>query len=117
MPSKGSIWTDEDGLHIRQGRYGELTIPMKNPDGSVYTMDPTDILTITVRKGRRITADEPPVILTRSKTGTNVFVLDADATKDIKVGEYQYDVTLFQLGTKPIPVIDPESLWIEGVIT
>jgi hypothetical protein len=86
------LYIDGDVISITKGDDAVLEITINRSDGTVYELEPTDTLTLTVREKP---CEACPVLLTStSAPGSNRIILTGDGTGVICPGRYSYDVQL-----------------------
>lgn len=75
---------------LTRGDSAELSIKVIKKDGSLYTMNPSDKLILTIKKH---TLDNTP-LLQKEVVGTTVIMLNPEDTKTLEFGRHVYDVQL-----------------------
>lgn len=91
-------------IKITKGDSATLNINLVGNDGLPYTMDPNDILTMTVRKGIG-----QPVIFQSKTIGSNAIGLTQADTKKLPVGSCVFDIQLDTHDHETFTVIGPDN--------
>jgi len=92
--------------HIRmtRGDTARFDIVVKNADDTVYTLDPEDVITFTVKAS--VGAASPVIV----KTGQSITINPSD-TASLANGEYVYDVDI-HLANGDVNTIIPASKFV-----
>lgn len=79
-----------NNVFMTRGDDVSLTITIKNPNGSTYTMAAQDALTLTARASYGSSS----AAFTAVSTGTNTITIPANSTRNVACGKYVYDIEL-----------------------
>lgn len=83
---------ENDVVYITRGDDGTLKVAVTSDDGSSYTMQPGDTLTLTVREAP---TRDPPVIFTAiGAAGSERIPIRHEDTAEVEPGRYSADVQL-----------------------
>lgn len=77
-------------IMLTRGDSAYITVTLKSQEGSAYTMQAGDKLTLTVRKQA---VDTSSVLLQTESDSTQLHLLPAQ-TKQLTAGKYSYDIQL-----------------------
>lgn len=86
------IVNSDNSIELTRGDTARLVVPLVLEDGEEYTMQPDDMLTLSLKKNK----SDAECALQKVVTGTNEFHLEPKDTKGLDFYKYKYDV---QLGT------------------
>lgn len=95
-------------VSLTRGDTARLTVPTYvtiNDEKQPYTVKEDDVLTLTVKKDY---ADEVPLI-EKKITGSNMFHIKPEDTKELDFGTYKYDVQLTTADGDNYTVIDDKK--------
>jgi len=81
---------DNNTMSITRGDTAYITVNLANSDGTTYIMNANDKLTITVKSSASDTTPAFQIV----NTGTNIFHIVPNNTKELDVGTYVYDIQL-----------------------
>lgn len=105
---------DDNRVVLTRGDTCAFDVEIKTDSGETYTPQETDVITFTVKK------DTKTSVILLQKTGTTIVINPAD-TRNLKYGNYVYDVTLVTQSGSVYTIIPPtefilaeEVNWEEG---
>lgn len=101
-------------IKMTRGDTARLTVAItKELDGSAYTMEPADTLTLTVKKF----VNDREAQLQKTVTGSGLFSIEPADTAGLPFGRYQYDVQLTTAAGDVYTVIGPACFEILKEVT
>ena len=96
------LYIENNTIYINRSDDGSLDIALTEDTGESYTMEETDVLTLTVRKSP--SKDSPVLIQKESTPGYAAIVIDSEDTEALDVGLYSADIQLTMADGKRITV-------------
>lgn len=81
-------------ISLTRGDSAYISVTMKTQDGTAYTMQPGDKLTLTVRKF----AIDTSSVLLQSVSDTDTIAIAPEQSKKLHCGSYSYDIQLNTVG-------------------
>lgn len=83
------LYIDGNTIRMTRGDTVYLTVPIANVDEE-YTVQPNDMLTLSLKK----TVRDTEYVLQKKITGDNTFHIEPVDTASIPFGKYKYDIQL-----------------------
>lgn len=106
------LYIEGNTIKLTRGDTAFIHIPLKTDEGT-YEMDPTDTLTLSVKKTTRDTE----YIFQKEITGDNVFHIKPSDTSSVAFGKYTYDVQLNNNDGDVFTVIPPSTFEVLAEVT
>jgi hypothetical protein len=88
--TKMLIVHSDNSIELTRGDTARLVIPLELEGGEDYTMQPDDVLTLSLKRSKR----DAECALQKVVTGTNEFHIEPKDTKGLDFYKYKYDVQL-----------------------
>jgi uncharacterized protein YfaS (alpha-2-macroglobulin family) len=109
------LYVNTDGsIRLTRGDTARLTVDItNNTDGGEYTLENSDVLTLTVKKN----VNETTAYIQKTITGSNVFYIEPSDTESMTFGSYKYDVQLTTAGGDVYTIIEPSKFEIMQEVT
>ena len=85
------FYVEEQAIYLTRGDSAEVSIDLTTEGGENYELGADDTLTLTVRKEPTATS---AVIFAKSVTGSGVFTITPEDTRNAEVGQYSADIQL-----------------------
>lgn len=104
---------DNNNITLTRGDSASISVALKNPDGTDYTLQSGDELLFTV-KYNCITED---IIIQKDISTDAIINLIPSDTKDLLYGEYFYDVQLTRANGDVNTVIPPRDFIVAKEVT
>lgn len=92
-------------IMLTRGDSAYITVTLKSQEGSAYTMQAGDKLTLTVRKQ----AVDTSSVLLQSVSDTDTIKLAPEQTKTLASGSYSYDIQLTTIAGDVFTVVGATS--------
>ena len=90
-------------IELTRGDTAWLTVTIANDSGEAYTVQPGDVLTLSLKKK----IDDEVPILQKTITGADTFHIQPKDTAKLAFGKYKYDVQLTTAAGDVFTVIPP----------
>lgn len=86
------LYIESNGaIKLTRGDTARLTVNIKQqPGGETYEIQPTDILTLSIRKK----PTDAPIVVQKVITGFGTFHIEPSDTEGLEFGKYVYDVQI-----------------------
>lgn len=99
-------------IKLTRGDTARLTVDLEDDSGQAYSVQNDDVVTFTVKKNYE---DAEPLIQ-KKVTGTNVFHIKPEDTKELAFGKYKYDVQLTTADGDNYTVVDDKDFRITNEV-
>ena len=106
------LYIEGNTIRLTRGDTAFIHIPLATSEGT-YEMDPTDTLTLSVKKTTRDTE----YIFQKEVVGNNVFHIKPSDTSSVAFGKYTYDVQLSNNDGDVFTVIPPSTFEVLAEVT
>lgn len=106
------LYIEGTTIRMTRGDTAYLTIPLAGAT-EAYEMQPTDTLTLTVKKSVR----DGECILSKTVTGDNTIHIEPSDTAELAFGKYIYDVQLNTNDVDIYTVIPPSTFELLTEVT
>ena len=104
----------DGSLQLTRGDYAELEVAITNAtDGSQYTIQESDTLTLSVKKSVKDSA----YVLQKQIVGSNLICIEPEDTANLTFAQHFYDVQLTTTDGKVFTVIPPTIFEITAEVT
>lgn len=100
-------------IQLTRGDTARLTVDVVNRDGKNYTLNPSDTLTLTVKK----TVYDTQPIFQKVLEGENTFLINPSDTENMTFKKYVYDVQLTMANGDVYTIIEPHPFEILSEVT
>lgn len=106
---------DSDGvIHLTRGDSAWFAVTIGNDiSGEEYVIDPTDTLTLTIKRR----AKDSEALVEKVITGSNIFHIEPEDTEGARFSNYIYDVQLTTAAGDIFTVISPTTFEILSEVT
>lgn len=96
------IYVENNVINLNRGDDATLTVPLKNSDGTPYTLGQNEYLIFGLKEAP--TSESPSLLEINSTPGSNVIYFRHDDTKAMAVGFYSAEVQLMTVDHQRITV-------------
>ena len=100
-------------IKLTRGDTAYITVSIENAVNDEYVMSAMDTLTLSIK--RRIT--DVDYILQKTITGENMFHIYPEDTKNLRFGEYKYDIQLVTENGDVFTIVPPSSFVLMEEVT
>lgn len=109
------LYINEDGtIRLTRGDTARLTVSIANDlTNSDYSLNEGDTLTLTVKR----TVKDSEICFQKVLTGSNMFTIEPDDTKELPYGKYKYDVQLTTASGDVFTIIEPATFEVLSEVT
>ena len=104
---------DDNSIELTRGDTARLSVTVTNDDGGIYTIQPSDTLTLSIKKS----VNDPEALIEKTIFGNNVFHIEPKDTSGLEFGKYKYDVQLTTAEGDVHTVITPSAFKIAQEVT
>ena len=104
----------DGSISLTRGDTARLTVPITNDlTGEEYTLLENDVLTMSVKRS----STDDDLCFQKVLTGSNMFTIKPEDTRDLIYGKYEYDVQLTTAEGDIYTVVEPNIFEILPEVT
>lgn len=107
------IVNSDNSIELTRGDTARLAVTLTQEDGTEYTIQPGDSLTLSLKKSVK----DAIVVLQKVITGETTFCIQPKDTAGLDFAKYKYDVQLTTAAGEVYTVIAPNTFKIAAEVT